>query len=716
MGRTRRGLTAAGSVLALVVAAAVAVATPTEPVSATVVNGVDWGSPLAPAGATRVGDAPEADPVSGLFGLTRDQAGLEAEARDVSDPSSPRYGDFSSVTELAERYGPTAAQLDRLEATLEAATAHRIDPTGAFATFEMTVAEAAAFFATSFGLYETRELGPGVLVVLPDSFPGLPAELAGIVTLVRGPVGEVPAGTRPAGPLATPTRTGTPQGCPAALDAQLPSGTPIGLAPNQILSAYGIDALHAAGFTGAGTRVALVEYWGFDQDRLDGFTDCFGIEATTPTVHGPVPPWGVEAQLDTEVLSFVAPDVERLDVFNQAPISLWWEFVPFYSAPLDATRTGGRAPDVVSVSYALCEPAMLLEEFFGGGRGVIEAIDYVLAVGAAAGTAYVAGAGDTGSSGCALLDSALRTQAASYPASSRWALAVGGTNLALDADNAIVAEEVWNDVRFPPPYDSPNAGGGGPSRLWDRPAWQRGPGTVGGPRTTPDVALFADPFPGYLVDLCPSNPDDPLDPPPCPDDVWGTIGGTSAATPLFAGALALLIQQARARSQPRTGFPAPLLYELAQDPDARASVFRDVLVGDNDVYGIGCCSATPGYDQASGWGSLRFARLGDALAAPTAVLAGPSTSAVGEIVTLDAGGSTTAFGELIRYEWDLDGDGSVDTVTAAPEVTTSYASAGARTATVTVVSSLGREAAARHTVAVGPSPPVAAPLRPAFTG
>ena len=43
-------------------------------------------------------------------------------------------------------------------------------------------------------------------------------------------------------------------------------------------------------------------------------------------------------------------------------------------------------------------------------------------------------------------------------------------------------------------------------------------------------------------------------------------------------------------------------------------VFRDVLEGNNDLYGVGCCTAGTGYDLTTGLGQVDFANLGSALA------------------------------------------------------------------------------------------------------
>jgi len=51
-------------------------------------------------------------------------------------------------------------------------------------------------------------------------------------------------------------------------------------------------------------------------------------------------------------------------------------------------------------------------------------------------------------------------------------------------------------------------------------------------------------------------------------------------------------------------------------------VFRDVLEGNNDLYGVGCCTAGPGYDLTTGLGQVDFANLASALV-PAAVTVTP---------------------------------------------------------------------------------------------
>ena len=50
------------------------------------------------------------------------------------------------------------------------------------------------------------------------------------------------------------------------------------------------------------------------------------------------------------------------------------------------------------------------------------------------------------------------------------------------------------------------------------------------------------------------------------------------------------------------GLANPLIYRLGQ---AHSTALRGITIGNNDVYGLGCCQAGPGYSEASGWGPGR---------------------------------------------------------------------------------------------------------------
>jgi subtilase family serine protease len=73
-------------------------------------------------------------------------------------------------------------------------------------------------------------------------------------------------------------------------------------------------------------------------------------------------------------------------------------------------------------------------------------------------------------------------------------------------------------------------------------------------------------------------------------------GGTSFATPRWAGFLALVNQQSIANGKGTVGFINPTLYNIGRS-SSYSSAFHDISSGSNGF------SAVPGYDLVTGWGS-----------------------------------------------------------------------------------------------------------------
>src|SRR4051812_33708771 len=306
------------------------------------------------------------------------------------------------------------------------------------------------------------------------------------------------------------------------------------------------------------------------------------------------------------VSSAVAPALSRFDLWVH-PISESDDdgdaegFLALLAQPLQATTNGTPVPDVISVSYGECESIV---KPYTAARTLVER---QLTATAALGITTVVAAGDTGSSACARgvpanqLTSSDKKPQVSWPASSPWVLAVGGTSLTLGADNQIASTGAWNDTEYPAPYNAAAGGGGGSSAFEKRPWWQPAQSFgASGKRMVPDVAAFADESPGYPI-VCSSGVQG------CKGSGQSIafVGGTSAATPLVAGMIALWNQQAKAAGKPRPGFVAPLLTTLAQhDPSA----FLDITEGTNALFGSSSYPARPGFDLATGWGSP-FANL-----------------------------------------------------------------------------------------------------------
>jgi kumamolisin len=566
---------------------------------------VVFGDPPLPASATRVGPAASNHELRLVLGLERDGAGLARRVRDIATEGSPYYHRRQSVAQSAAEFGATPETRATIRADLEARGLPVTESaTGAFVSTQLTVAEAESLLDTTIGSY--RIAGRGTFIApdgppsAPQTWQGAVREVLGLSTLPSLDDADTGDEEEPEAVAGTTTRSAPARASFTVIDAPgvaTASGTPAGCAealaqsgttPNQLITAYGIEALHAQGFTGQGMRMALVEDGGFTPSDIPTFASCYGIaNAATPTF---IPTGGLTAQLpvngevtlDIEVALSIAPQLAGLYVFESNYDSLA-DYLELYGAPLDPANTGGVQIDVLSSSLGACEESLT--------ASYVDLMEHLFATAAAANISVFASAGDSGSSTCYHHDKTTESLSASYPATSAYVTAVGGTNLALDTSNAIAGSSVWNDL----PWNGKDAaGGGGPSVFIAAPAWQRGTGTGDAMRTTPDVAFYADPAPGYTI----FNSS---------EGGWYDDGGTSAATPFFAASTALLHQVMLAHQ----GAAPVVAYEWISGIAASNAndVFYDIVLGDNDLFDVGCCTAGPGYDQASGWGSLNIAAV-----------------------------------------------------------------------------------------------------------
>jgi len=545
-----------------------------------------------PAGTRSAAKRPGPQRLDVVLGLSRRQGALERFALRVSDPSSALYGGYLRPGQVGRRFGASDATV---RAVLGYLRKHRIrgrlDVTRSFVEALVPTRRANRLFRNRAG----RARAPVALrgkvhevllaAAAPDQF--LPGRGAG-ARASRAP-------RQTSAPQAPPyVRTGTPSGCPRGQNARYaysksavagPSFT-----PSQIQQAYGAAPLHAAGIDGRGVRAGVYGAGGTGFRELRAYARCFGFRAPPTRLvkvgHRHTFPTSFEAALDLQMLSLMAPGLELLTVYsvgsNLFPVD--------FSAMLDPRN--GPPPDVFSASVGECETAV--------GRRQLRLTAHVLAAAAAVGVTVASGSGDNGSF-CP--DGPNRGW---FPGDSDWLTSVGGTSLTLDADNRIVDEVPWNNRSLGFGF----GGGGGFSRLLRRPPFQRGLGRWGDRRGYPDVALFADPFPGIAEYCRLSNPKSPNCMASGRGNPYITGNGTSAAGPLFAGIAALVDQRLRAAGRPPLGFADPLLYQLGRRGGQGA--LRDVVSGSNSVLWKTCCKAFPGYDRASGWGSVNAAGLATA--------------------------------------------------------------------------------------------------------
>lgn len=146
---------------------------------------------------------------------------------------------------------------------------------------------------------------------------------------------------------------------------------------------------------------------------------------------------------------------------------------------------------------------------------------------------------------------------------------------------------------------------------------------------------------------------------------------------------------------------------FALDP----AVFYPVVVGGNTeaLAALGDLAEQTGgrvftADDATGVVDAILALLTEVLQAPTADAGGPYTARAGDPVLLDASASTDSDGTIVRYEWDADGDGSIDHDSASPTVTHVYATPGDFTAMVRVTDDSGLSQSATIAVHIEAAP------------
>jgi subtilase family serine protease len=252
-----------------------------------------------------------------------------------------------------------------------------------------------------------------------------------------------------------------------------------------------------------------------------------------------------------------------------------------------------------------------------------------------------------------------------YPSDDVYVTSVGGTDLLTSgAAGPWSSETVWVD------------GGGGISpNKFAIPSWQTAAASSCSScsktyRNGPDVSANAN----FTFYVC-------ADQEPCTANEYG---GTSFATPMWAGYLALVNQQSVANGNKPLGFINPSLYTIAEG-SSYDSNFHDITSGSNGY------SATTGYDLATGWGSPNGSGLLNTLAGGTSSSPGFSLSASPGGVTIEQGNSgTSTITSAVTGGFDsaislaANGQPSGVTVSFSP---TSITGAGTSTMTVTVASS-----------------------------
>jgi subtilase family serine protease len=319
-------------------------------------------------------------------------------------------------------------------------------------------------------------------------------------------------------------------------NALAPLAIPSGYGPADLRSAYNIAS--AAASNGGGATVAVTEL--ADNPNLESdlatYRSQYGLPACTTAngcfrkVNGsgqqgnyPAPDsgWGTEASLDIDVVSAVCPlchilvvESGNLDTAQNTAVSLGAHFIS------NSWGTGDSAGNADS-SY--------------NHAGVVE----------------VASSGDDG-------------YGTSFPATSRYVIAAGGTSLRKSSGTG----RGWSEAAW-------SGAGSGCSSYEAKPSWQHDTGCSG--RSVSDVSAVADPGTGVAVyDTYGQGG-------------WFVVGGTSASSPLIAAVYAL------------AGAPADPAASVVY---AHAGSLNDITSGSNGSCSASyLCNAGAGYDGPTGLGT-----------------------------------------------------------------------------------------------------------------
>ncbi len=511
------------------------------------------------------------------------KAALQGLLASQQNPKSPLFHQWLTPEQFGDRFGASKADYQQLRdwLTSEGFVLSPETRGRRWITFQATASQIENTFKTSIHRYQVK----GESHFANATNPSIPVALAGVVANLRGlhDFRMKPLGKRLAKPL-----------------LNFSDGTH-GIAPDDFSTIYDVAPLYAAGIDGTGQTIAIPGQSAIHASDQSRFRTTFNLSTQTLKqilVPGEMNPGIVDGDVD------------------ESSLDIQWAGAVARNAVIDFVYSG----DVqTSIDYIVDQN---LAPVFSSSYGACEAFDLVdlpstqmtAQQANAQGQTWVNASGDAGAADCDqqfvdfFAQSGLAVDA---PASIPEVTGVGGsqfndaggnywstTNSATSSSAlSYIPETVWNTTIADQIL---SAGGGGTSLIFPKPVWQSGPGVAaGGMRNVPDVAL---------------NASDHTPVPVISQGQMGSFYGTSLASPTFAGILVLLNQylvKSGTLKQPGLGNVNTALYRLAQ---TNPEVFHDITTGNNIVpcaAGSPNCvnrqmgfSAGPGYDQATGLGSV----------------------------------------------------------------------------------------------------------------
>ena len=527
-----------------------------------------------PAGAARlqsVGRLGSTNRLDLAIGLPlRNQESLSNLLHQIYDPASPNYHHYLTPEQFAERFGPTEQDYEAVKAF---ARSNGLKVTATHPNrllLDVSGPTADVERALHMKLQTYQHPTEKRTFYAPDVEPSL--DLAVPVLHISGLDNySLPRPRLHAAPLAEGQNAWPNVGSG-------PSGTYMG---NDFRAAYAPGVT----LTGAGQVVGLLQFDGYTASDITYYESQTGLPNVTltnvlldgfsgvPTGNG----GEVEVSLDIEMAISMAPGLSMVIVYEAGPYGNWHDI-------LNRMATDNLAKQLSCSWYS--------------PGGVADPVaDQIWQQMAAQGQSFFNASGD---------DDAF-TGLIDFPGDTPYITQVGGTTLTTSGPGgAWVSETVWN-------WGSGIGSGGGISTQYPIPSWQtninmtanQGSTTM---RNTPDVALTAD---NVYVRADGQN---------------YNVGGTSCASPLWAGFAALINQRAVTTGNPNVGFINPMVYVLGAGTNY-TTAFHDMTTGNNTSPSSPTrFYAVSGYDLCTGWGTPSGLNLINALEPEIIVIVPPSAT------------------------------------------------------------------------------------------
>jgi pseudomonalisin len=508
------------------------------------------------------------------------QAALDALVEAQHDPHSPLYHQWLTPAQYGARFGASQQDVARITSWLaehgfavnEIAVNHRQ------ITFSGNAGQVEDTFHTQIHHY----LVGGVNHIANTQDPQIPLAMAGVVSgilslhdfrHVSNIQSRIDLGVLP----------------------RYTNGSTHYLFPADWAAIYDLNPLYKAGTNGAGTSIAIVGRSNINVADVSEFRAAAGLPARNPSVilvstnPGLVAGDQDESTLDVEWSGAVAPSATVKFVIGASTsttdgIDLSAQYVVNHATA-----------SVMSTSYGSCEADM--------GSAEMSFYNSLWQQAASEGISSFVSSGDAGAAGCyAGSSSSASSTGVNGLCSSPYSTCVGGTEFNEGSNSAAywsatngagytsalnyIPEEVWNESAAKG-GSGLWASGGGASLYFSQPAWQRGVSGVGaanGMRAVPDVAMSASAHDGYII---------------VENGSYYVISGTSAASPSFAGVMALAVETKGGLGQ---GNANPSLYALL---NASKTPFHATPSGNNGVPGVtGFTASGASYNLATGLGSV----------------------------------------------------------------------------------------------------------------